>query len=90
MLRNISNEAGEAGGLKLLTSLDNIISSTGTSARTSVKGTVIGELAATSGSAAGALAAEAYDPSSTGSRLMGELIGGNLLYATIANHCLVL
>ena len=84
MLSNIANDAGRAQSLKLVSGLDNIISSTGKAASRNVKMTAAGELAASAGSAAGAYQAESMDPGATGTRLAAELIGGNLLYATFA------
>ena len=84
MLSNIANDAGRAQSLKLVSGLDNIISSTGKAASRNVKMTAAGELAASAGSAVGAYQAESMDPGATGTRLAGELIGGNLLYATFA------
>jgi len=84
MLSNIANDAGRAQSLKLVSGLDNIISSTGQAARRNVKMTATGELAASAGAAAGAYQAESMDPGATGTRLAAELIGGNLLYATLA------
>jgi hypothetical protein len=84
MLSNIANDAGRARSSKLVSGLDNIISSTGKAASRNVKMTAAGELVASAGSAAGAYQAESTDPGATGTRLAGELIGGNLLYATLA------
>jgi len=84
MLSNIANDAGRAQSLKLVSGLDNIISSTGKAASRNVKMTAAGELAASAGAAAGAYQAESMDPGATVTRLAGELIGGNLLYATLA------
>jgi len=84
MLRNISNDAAQARATSLVTGLDNLISSTGSAARRNVKLTATGEAVSTSGSAVGAYQAEGSDPGATGTRLTYELIGGNLLYATLA------
>jgi len=84
MLSNIANDAGRAQSSKLVSGLDNIISSTGKAASRNVKLTAAGEVAASTGSAVGAYQAESMDPGATGTRLAAELIGGNLLYATFA------
>ena len=84
MLSNIANDAGRAQSLKLVSGLDNIISSTGKAAGRNVKMTAAGEVVASAGSAAAAYQAESMDPGATGTRLAAELVGGNLLYATFA------
>ena len=83
MLSNIANDAGWAQSLKLVSGLDNIISSTGKAASRNVKLTAAGEVVASTGSAVGAYQAERMEPGATGTRLAAELIGGNVLYATL-------
>ncbi len=83
-LKNIANEAAESRAMNLATNLDNLISATGQAARTTPVLTGVGESVAVSGSGIGARYAEEMDPGATGTRLAGELIGGNLLYATVA------
>ncbi len=84
MLQNIANEAAETRALKLVSGLDNIISSTGKAAARNPVLTGVGEGIATAGSGFGAYQAEQMDPGGTGTRLAGELIGGASLYATFA------
>jgi hypothetical protein len=84
MLSNIANNAAQTRSVALAAGLDKIISTTGSAARRNVGMTATGELAATAGSSIGAFEAESMDPGATGTRLAGELIGGNLLYATMA------
>ena len=84
MLSNIASEAARARSLKLASGLDNIISSTGKAAGQNVKMTAAGELVASGGSAVGAYQAESMDPGATWTRLAGEFVGGNMLYATLA------
>ena len=83
MFQNIAKDAVDSRALGLLSGLDKIISSTGSSARKNAKMTVAGELAGASGSSMGAYIAESMDPGATGTRLASELVGGNLLYATL-------
>jgi len=83
-LKNIANEAAESRATNLATKLDNLISATGKAARKNPVLTGVGEGVAIGGSSVGARYAEEMDPGATGTRLAGELIGGNLLYATVA------
>ena len=84
MLKNIANEAAESRAMGLASGLDNIISSTGQAARKNPVLTATGEAIAVGGSGIGAKYAEEMDPGDTVTRLGGELIGGNLFYATLA------
>ena len=84
MLNNLSKEATKTRALALTKGLDNIISSTGKAAKRNPLMTATGELAATGGSGVGAYLAESTDPGATGTRLLGELVGGNLLYSTLS------
>ena len=84
MLSNIANNAAQTRSVALAAGLDKIISTTGSAARRNVGMTATAELAATAGSSVGAFEAESMDPGAIGTRLAGELIGGNLLYATMA------
>ncbi len=84
MLDNIRSEAAQTRSTNLVTGLDKLISSTGTSARRNPALTVLGESVATTGSGIGAYQAEQMDPGSTGTRLLGEATGGLTLYATFA------
>jgi len=83
MFKNLATEAGKRKSLSLVEGLDKIISSSGKSAKLNPVLTSIGEAGSASGSAIGAYQAETMAPGETLPRLAGELIGGNLLYASV-------
>ena len=83
MIQNIKNDAAKRRALKLVGGLDKIIIAGGTSARFNPVLTTIGETGANLGASFGAKQADLQYPGQTGPRLVGEFLGGNLLYATI-------
>ena len=83
MFKNLATEAGKRKSLSLVEGLDKIISASGKSAKLNPVLTSIGEAGAASGSTIGAYQAETMAPGETLPRLAGELIGGNLLYASV-------
>ena len=84
MIQNIADEAANARATAFASRLDNLISSTGKAARRNPVLTGVGETVATGGAGVGAYYAEETDPGAVGTRLIGELIGANSLYATFA------